>query len=64
MIIKTQSEVTAAVLAELERAADPRFRQILAAAVGHLHGFVRAASCRSVPATADQTLRLLARSGQ
>lgn len=43
MIIKTQSDVTAAVLAELERAADPRFKQIMTAAVRHLHGFVREA---------------------
>ena len=43
MIIKTQGDVTAAVLAELERAADPRFRQIMTAAVRHLHGFVREA---------------------
>lgn len=44
MIIKTQADVTDAVLAELERAADPRFRQIMTAAVRHLHGFVREAA--------------------
>ncbi|MGZ5154945.1 MAG: dioxygenase family protein [Caldimonas sp.] len=43
MIIKTPSDVTAAVLAELDGAADPRFRQIMAAAVRHLHAFVREA---------------------
>ncbi len=44
MIIKTQGDVTAAVLAELERAANPRFRQIMTAAVRHLHAFVREAA--------------------
>jgi len=43
MIIKSQSDVTAAVLAELERAADPRFREIMSAAVRHLHAFAREA---------------------
>lgn len=41
MIIETQADITPAVLAELERAADPRFREIMAAAVRHLHAFVR-----------------------
>jgi hydroxyquinol 1,2-dioxygenase len=41
MIIDNQHDLTAAVLAELQRAADPRFREIMAAAVQHLHGFVR-----------------------
>lgn len=41
MIIETQSDVTAAVLAELDRAGEPRFKQIMTAAVRHLHGFVR-----------------------
>lgn len=43
MIIKTQLDVTAAVLAELDRADNPRFRQIMTAAVWHLHDFVREA---------------------
>lgn len=43
MIIKNQKDVTAAVLAELERAPDKRFREIMAAAVRHLHAFVREA---------------------
>jgi hydroxyquinol 1,2-dioxygenase len=41
VIIKTQHEVTAAVLSELQRSEDPRFKQIMTAAVQHLHAFVR-----------------------
>ena len=41
MIIKTQADVTTAVLAELERADDPRFKEIMTSAVRHLHAFVR-----------------------
>lgn len=41
MIIKTERDVTAAVLAELDRAADPRFKEIMGAAVRHLHAFAR-----------------------
>jgi catechol 1,2-dioxygenase len=41
MIIETEADVTRAVLAEAERAADPRFRRILQSAVRHLHDFVR-----------------------
>lgn len=41
MIIRTQQDVTEAVLSELARAADPRFKAIMTAAVRHLHGFVR-----------------------
>jgi len=41
MVIETQADITPAVLAELERASDPRFREIMSAAVRHLHAFVR-----------------------
>ena len=41
MIIGNEQDVTAAVLAELQRAPDPRFKEIMGAAVRHLHGFVR-----------------------
>ena len=41
MIIETQQDVTTAVLAEIARAPDPRFRHVMSAAVQHLHGFVR-----------------------
>ena len=38
MIIRNEQELTEAVLAEVARTADPRVREILAAAVRHLHG--------------------------
>jgi catechol 1,2-dioxygenase len=41
MIIKNQHDVTAAVLAEVQRSPDARFREILSSAVQHLHGFAR-----------------------
>ena len=41
MIIKSQDDVTAAVLSEIERAPDARFREIMSSAVRHLHAFVR-----------------------
>jgi hydroxyquinol 1,2-dioxygenase len=41
MIIRTQEDVTAAVLAEVARAPDPRFREVMSAFVRHLHAFAR-----------------------
>ena len=41
MIIETQADVTEAVLSELSRAPDPRFREIMSAFVRHLHDFAR-----------------------
>jgi hydroxyquinol 1,2-dioxygenase len=41
VVITGPDDVTAAVLAEVERAKDPRTRELLAAAVRHLHAFVR-----------------------
>src|SRR5262245_934226 len=41
VIIESQEDVTAAVLGELDRASDPRFRQIMSALVRHLHAFAR-----------------------
>ena len=41
MIIKTEADVTTAVLAEMARADNPRTREILTAMVKHLHGFIR-----------------------
>jgi catechol 1,2-dioxygenase len=41
MIIRNQRDVRGAVLAELARAADPRFKEIMGAAVRHLHEFAR-----------------------
>jgi hydroxyquinol 1,2-dioxygenase len=43
MAIRTGQDVTAAVLAELARAPDARFREIMTIAVRHLHAFVREA---------------------
>jgi hydroxyquinol 1,2-dioxygenase len=41
MIIENQNDVTAAVLAELARAPNARFREIMTAFVRHLHDFAR-----------------------
>jgi hypothetical protein len=41
MIIESERDVTTAVLAELERAPNGRFREIMTALVRHLHGFMR-----------------------
>jgi hydroxyquinol 1,2-dioxygenase len=41
MIIRSQADITAAVLAELEGAKNSRFREIMGAAIRHLHEFAR-----------------------
>src|SRR6266567_7047384 len=41
MIIETQRDVTTAVLSELQRAPNARFKEIMAAFVRHLHDFAR-----------------------
>jgi len=41
MIIGTEKDVTKAVLSELERAPDPRFREIMSVFIRHLHDFAR-----------------------
>src|SRR5262245_3234718 len=41
MIIETEQDVTKAVLAELQRAPNPRFKEIMSAFVRHLHDFAR-----------------------
>jgi hydroxyquinol 1,2-dioxygenase len=41
MIIENQQQVTEAVLSELQRAQDPRFKEIVSAAIRHLHDFAR-----------------------
>ena len=41
MIIRTQEDVTPAVLSEIARAPDPRFREVMSALVRHLHAFAR-----------------------
>ena len=48
MIIKSQADVTQAVLAEIQRAESPRFREIMTAAVNHLHGFARDAKLTEI----------------
>ena len=62
MTITTPQDVTAAVLAELDRAPDERFKQILRAAVTHLHGFVRDA--RLTEAEFHKVCGLIAQVGQ
>ncbi len=46
MIIETQSDMTAAVLSELDRASNPGFREIMKVAVSHVHAFMREAKLR------------------
>jgi hydroxyquinol 1,2-dioxygenase len=41
MIIKSQADITDAVLKELEGCENPRFREIMGAAIRHLHDFAR-----------------------
>ena len=62
MIIDHPDELTAAVLAEADRAPDPRFRLILQAAIRHLHGFVRDAALTE--AEFHQLCAAIARAGQ
>ena len=62
MIIGDERDVTAAVLAEIGRTPDPRLREILAAAVRHLHAFVREA--RLTERELQQLCRWIAAAGQ
>lgn len=62
MIVSNQQELTQAVLSELERADDPRFREIMTAAVKHLHDFVREA--KLTEAEFHQACGLIAKLGQ
>ncbi len=64
MIVSNQSQITQAVLDEIARAPDPRFREIMSAAVRHLHDFVREAklteaefqlACRYIAALGQHT---------
>ena len=41
MIIQRAEDVTEAVLAVMERTADPRLQEIMTSLIRHLHGFVR-----------------------
>lgn len=62
MIIGHESDVTRAVLAEVERTPDARLREILGMAVRHLHDFVREA--RLTEAEFQQLCGQIARAGQ
>ena len=41
MVIRTEADVTDAVLQVMERTRDPRLREIMVSLVKHLHGFIR-----------------------
>jgi hydroxyquinol 1,2-dioxygenase len=62
MIIGNEHDVTAAVLDEAARTRDPRVREILTAAVRHLHAFVRDA--RLTEAEFHQLCGAIVRAGQ
>lgn len=62
MIIGNEQDVTAAVLAELARADEPRLREIMSAAVRHLHAFAREA--RLTEAEYQQACGVIAKLGQ
>lgn len=62
MIIGNESELTEAVLAELADAPDARFREVMGAAVRHLHAFVREA--RLTEAEFQQACGWIAKLGQ
>ena len=62
MIIETQLDVTRAVLAELDRTPDTRFKEIMSAAVRHLHAFAR--EVRLTEAEYHEACAVIARLGQ
>src|SRR6478609_8434770 len=62
MIIENQASVTDAVLEAFSRTADPRLREILAALVRHLHGFVR--EVRLTEREFQEATRIIAALGQ
>ncbi|CAN5594590.1 dioxygenase [soil metagenome] len=62
MIIKNQQDVTDAVLSEMERASSPRFREIMQAAIRHLHAFAREA--KLTESEFQQACAVIARLGQ
>ena len=62
MIAATPDELTQAVLAELARIESPRLRQIMAAAVQHLHAFAR--EVQLTEAEFQQACGLVAQIGQ
>ena len=62
MIIKSQEDVTDAVLSELERIKDPRLKEVASAAVRHLHAFAR--EVRLTEEEFHQACAFIARVGQ
>ncbi len=62
MVIKTEHDVTPAVLSEIARADDPRLRELLTLAVRHMHAFVREA--RPTEAEFHKACGIIARLGQ
>jgi catechol 1,2-dioxygenase len=62
VIIRSEADITEAVLGELDRAPDARFREILESAVRHLHAFVR--ETRLTEAEFQQACACIARLGQ
>src|SRR5690606_9118212 len=62
MIVANDADLTRAVLDEVARTPDPRLRRILAAAVRHLHDFVREAELTE--AEFRQVCQWIARAGQ
>src|ERR1700689_894701 len=62
MIVKDELQLTEAVLAETERADDPRVREIVQALVRHLHDFAR--EVRLTEAEFDASINIVARLGQ
>ena len=61
-MITSPDDVTAAVLAEVDRTKDPRTRELLAAAVRHLHAFVR--ETQLTEREFQNVTRIVARLGQ
>ena len=60
MIVNNEQDVTKAVLAEIARAPDPRFREVMSAFVRHLHTFAREVkSGRFHPSRVGGTSKLL-----
>ena len=62
MIIENQEQVTEAVLSELERIENPRLKEVLTAAVRHLHELAR--EVRLTESEMRQACALIAKSGQ
>ena len=62
MTIAREQDVTAAVLAAMERTKNPRLREIMVALIKHLHGFVR--DVRLTEAEFREAAALIAELGQ